>query len=291
MSTEHKTYLRFSIPQRVEHFLLILTFTTLGLTGLAQKYSLWPISQDFIAALGGIEATRIIHRIAAILFALQSVYHVVILAYKLFVMRVEATMLPGIKDGKDVIDFVMYNLRLSKKQPKMPRYNFAEKMEYWAMIWGTVLMGLTGFMLWNPIGVAKILPGQFIPAAKAAHGAEAVLAVLAILIWHFYNVHIKHFSKAMFTGKMTHHEMEEEHGEELEKIQAGNAVYTPPDRATYRKRMTFFIPAAVVFVGLSLAALYFVTLREESALATYPPAVATSDVYVLPTATPSSPSN
>lgn len=287
MSTEKKQYLRFSVAQRIEHLVLILTFTTLGLTGLAQKYSLWPISQSFIAALGGIEATRIIHRTAAIIFTLEAVYHAVVLGYRLFVLRIEASMLPGIKDATDIWDFVRYNLRLTKVKPKMPRYNFSEKIEYWAMIWGTVLMGLTGYMLWNPIGVANVLPGQFIPAAKAAHGAEAVLAVLAILLWHFYNVHIKHFSKAMFTGKLTHHEMEEEHGHELEKISAGKVVQAPPDKATYRKRMTFFIPAAVVFVGLSLAALYFVTLREETALATYPPAVPTNEVYVLPTPTPS----
>jgi len=189
-------------------------------------------------------------------------------------------------DREDAIEAALYNLRLSKKQPKMPRYNFAEKAEYWAMMWGTVLMGLTGFMLWNPINVANVLPGQFIPAAKAAHGGEAVLAVLAIIIWHFYNVHIKQFNKAMFTGKMSRHEMEEEHGDELAKIETGKAVHTPPDAATKRRRMTFFVPGAVVFLALSGYILFLFIGSEETALASYPPAVPTDQIFVRPTATP-----
>ena len=155
---------------------------------------------------------RIIHRIAAVGIVVQSVYHVLVLGYKIWVRRIEMTMLPGLKDVTDAVDLVRYNLGLTKEHPKMPRYNFGEKVEYWAMVWGTVIMAITGFMLWNPIAATRLLPGQAIPAAKAAHGAEAILAVLAILIWHFYNVHLKSLNKSMFNGKMAHHQMEEEHG-------------------------------------------------------------------------------
>lgn len=288
MSEHKKSYQRFSIAQRIEHFVLILSFTTLGLTGIAQKYSLWPISQAFIAALGGIESTRIIHRTAAIVYVLEAVYHALVLAYKLFVLRVEASLLPGIIDVKNAFEAVLYNLRLSKKAPKMPRYNFGEKLEYWAMMWGTVLMGLTGFMLWNPIQTASILPGQFIPAAKAAHGGEAVLAVLAILLWHFYNVHIKHFSKAMFTGKLNHHEMEEEHGDELARIQKGTASRPAPDAATIRRRMTVFLPISLAFIGVSGFILFQFLAGEQTALDTYPPAVPNGEIFVQPTSTPTS---
>ncbi|MCZ7666212.1 MAG: hypothetical protein M5U34_02700 [Chloroflexi bacterium] len=61
----------------------------------------------------------------------------------------------------------------------------AKKIEYWAVIWGTAVMILTGFTLWNPIAITQFLPGQFIPAAKTAHSAEALLAVLSIVVWHF----------------------------------------------------------------------------------------------------------
>ena len=207
-----KYFNRFSIAQRVEHFVLILSFSILVLTGLPQKFAGNAISDWMISAMGGIETVRIIHRIAAVAIVLMSVYHVIVLGYKVWVRRVEMSMLPGLKDLTDALDLVRFNLGLAKEHPRMPRYNFGEKVEYWAMVWGTVIMAITGFMLWNPIATTRHLPGQIIPAAKAAHGGEAVLAALAILIWHFYNVHVKSLNKSMFNGKMSRHQMEEEHG-------------------------------------------------------------------------------
>ncbi len=98
MVPKNQTYLRFSIPQRLEHILLLISFTTLALTGLPQKYPVAGISQAFIALLGGIEMVRIIHRISATIFVLESVYHFVVAGYKLYVRREEASMVPTLKD-------------------------------------------------------------------------------------------------------------------------------------------------------------------------------------------------
>ncbi len=281
----HEHYERFSVPQRVEHIVLLLSFSLLGLTGLIQKFALNAVAAWLIGALGGIESVRIIHRVAAIVFALQSVYHIMVLGYKVFVLRTEMTMLPGLKDVIDAIDVVRYNLGLTKEHPRMPRYNFAEKVEYWAMIWGGVVMGITGFMLWNPIATSKFLPGQFIPAAKSAHGGEAVLAVLAILIWHFYSVHIKTFNKSMFTGKMTRHQMEAEHGEELQRIMAGTAK-RPIDPEGVRRRQRIFVPiAAGVGLVAGLVVIWFATF-EETALATVPPLATPVTIFAPLTPTP-----
>ncbi len=285
MSKETKTYLRFGLARRIEHFLLILSFSTLGLTGLVQKYALNDVSLWLVQVLGGIETVRIIHRVAATVFALEGIYHVVLLGYILYVQRKQASMLPGIKDASDALQVFTYNIGLSNKYPKMPRYNFSEKVEYLAMVWGFVLMGLTGFMLWNPILTAKLLPGEVIPAAKAAHGAEAVLAVLAIILWHFYHVHIKQWNWSMFKGHLTRHEMEEEHGQELERIEAGE-VYVPPPAPVYKKRMAIFTPVSIVLsVALVAGLIYFITF-EDSAITTVPPVYADVDVFVPQTATP-----
>lgn len=271
MSEKTQRYMRFDVAQRIEHLVLILSFTILALTGLPQKYSLSPVSQAIIQALGGIETIRVIHRTAAIVFVLEAVYHVVVLGYKLIVLRLEASMLPGFKDARDMVEWFLFNLGLRKEHPKMPRYNFMEKMEYWAMVWGLLLMALTGFMLWNPLTTARLLPGQFIPAAKAAHGAEAVLAVLAIILWHFYNVHIKRWNWSMIKGTLSREEMEEEHALELEKLEKG---MTPvlPDPETKRRRERVYFPAAALFVLASLfLVVRFVTL-EETSITTLPPA-------------------
>lgn len=283
MSETQKRYLRFGISERIEHLVLILSFTTLSVTGLPQKFALNAFSQALIAAMGGIEAVRIIHRVAAAVFLLQAIYHLVMVGYKLFVKRKEPSMLPTIKDAKDAVQWFLYNLGLARERPKMPRYNFMEKAEYWAMVWGLFLMGLTGLMLWNPIATTRLLPGEFIPAAKAAHGAEAVLAVLAIILWHFYNVHIKHFNWSMFRGTLSHHEMVEEHGEELERLESGALPADPPAEVVSRRMRVFAPVAGVVTIALVAATIYFLTF-EETAITTVPP-VSDVPVFVRPTPT------
>lgn len=294
MSEKQQTYNRFSIAQRIEHFVLILSFTVLALTGIPQKFSQAGISEWFIAVLGGISTVRIIHRVAATIFALEAIYHLFVIGYKLIVLRLEASMVPSIKDGKDVLDYFTHNIGLKKEAPKMPRYNFGEKMEYWAMLWGLVLMGLTGFMLWNPIATTKILPGVFIPAAKVAHGWEAVLAVAAIILWHFYNVHIKHWNWAMIKGRMTREQMEEEHGAELETIEAGKSRQLPPTEVV-QKRARIYVPiASIVSLALALVVFRFVTF-EETAITTLPAAEESGEIFSpqtptpLPTAAPTEP--
>lgn len=285
MTDHNKKYERFNIARRLEHILLILSFSTLAVTGLVQKYALNSVSVAIISFLGGIEIVRIIHRIAAVTFFLEGVYHFILMAYLLYVKRKEATMIPGIKDGFDAIYELLHNLGLRKEAPKMPRYNYAEKMEYLAMIWGYFLMGLTGFMLWNPILTTKLLPGEFVPAAKVAHGLEAVLAVLAIFLWHFYHVHIKHWNWSMFKGYLTRHEMVEEHGAELEKIEKGEPG-PEIDPVVYKKRMKIFTPVSIVFSVIMIGLVIFLANYEETAITTVPRVYAEVDVFVPRTPTP-----
>ncbi|GIV66609.1 MAG: cytochrome b/b6 domain-containing protein [Chloroflexota bacterium] len=286
MSDKTKTYTRFSLAERIEHIVLIASFTTLAVTGLVQKFAQSSISISIIAALGGIEMTRIIHRAAAIVFLVQAIYHLVAIGYKLYVQRKEASMLPGFKDLQDALQHFLYNLGLRKERPKMDRYNFVEKAEYWAMVWGLVLMAVTGFMMWNPIATARILPGQAIPAAKVAHGAEAILAVLAIFIWHFYHVHLRTFNKSMFTGKLTRHEMEEEHALELEKIEKG-LLPPPPSPEELRKRKRIYYPVAVVLSLFLLFFVYrFVTFEETAITTVLPVSAQAENVFVPQTPTP-----
>ena len=283
---EQKEYLRFTIPQRLEHWILFVSFTGLVVTGIPQKFADYNWADFVIGVLGGIEMTRNLHHVSAIVLSLACVYHVIVLAYKILVLRVRWTMFPRLDDALDALDAIRYNLGLTKDHPRFDRYNFAEKAEYWAMVWGTIIMGATGFIMWNPINFSRFFPGDLIPAAKAAHGAEAVLAALAIIVWHFYNVHIKSFSKAMFTGKMTEHQMVEEHVLELERIrQARLDVRPAPD--VIRKRERIFIPVATVLSVTALVVLYFFISYEDTALTTIPPRAAQQvPVYSPITPTP-----
>ena len=159
----------------------------------------------------------------------------------------------------------------------MGRYTFEEKMEYWAFVWGAAVMGATGFMMWNPITATKFLPGEFVPAAKAAHGGEAVLAVLAIIIWHMYGVHIKRLNKAMFTGMQTEEEMLHEHPLELTDIKAGK--HHRPGPATIRKRQMIYFPIAAFLTLGMLAGIFGFINAEETVLTTITPLTET-EIYV-----------
>jgi formate dehydrogenase gamma subunit len=280
-----RTYERFPLARRIEHWVMMLSFTTLAITGLPQRFSSSPISIAFVSMLGGIEALRTIHHIAAIVMMLGTAWHLLVFGYLAYVRRTRLTMLPSLQDMKDGWQALMYNIGRAKAPPQMGRYTFEEKMEYWAFVWGAIIMGLTGFMMWNPITTARFLPGEVIPAAKAAHGGEALLAVLAIIIWHMYGVHIKRFNRSMFTGKMTEEEMLHEHPLELADIKAGMAE-RPLDPAALRRRQRIFLPVAGVLALFMLLGIYGFVNAEQTALTTIERQAPTVVVFVPWTPTP-----
>lgn len=268
---EPRRYLRFPANYRVEHWVAMSTFTVLAITGLVQLFANVGISFFVIDLLGGIRTVRVIHRLAAIALMLEVVYHIGAVGYRVFVRRVRPTMLPGLEDFCNSWIALRYNLGLSDECPQQGRYTFEEKAEYWAFLWGTVIMVLTGFILWNPIATARFLPGQVIPAAKAAHGGEAALAVLAIIVWHMYHVHVRRFNRSMFTGYMSEEEMFDEHPLELADLKAGLAQ-RPLDPIATRRRRRAFLSIYGVLAAAALVGIYLFATFEQTAIETIPAA-------------------
>ncbi len=278
-------FIRFTLAQRVEHVLMLLTFSTLALTGLPQKFAAHPVSIALVSFLGGIENLRAIHHTAATVMMLGTIYHLLFVGYKIFVERRRMTMLPIFQDAKDAVGGLLYNVGFKKSRPQMGRYTFEEKAEYWAFIWGVIVMGFTGFLMWNPVTASQFLPGEFIPAAKAAHGGEAVLAVLAIIVWHMYGVHLKHFNKAMWTGRITEEEMLHEHPLELADIKAGVAD-RPVDPVALRRRKRVYYPVAALLAVVMLVGVYGFVGTEQTALDTIDPQPEKVEVFFPQTPTP-----
>ena len=286
MSKKTSTYRRFPLARRIEHIVMLLSFTTLGFTGLPQKFPTSSISIAIVNLFGNVENLRMVHHIAAVVLMLGTGWHILVAGYKIFVNKEPLTMLPGIKDAIDGIQVILYNLGLRKTFPQMGRYNFEEKIEYWAFVWGTIVMGLTGFMMWNPITTLKILPGEAIPAAKAAHGWEAILAVAAIILWHMYSVHLKRFNKSMFTGNIEEEVMLHEHPLELADLKAGVAGPRVTDPKELRKRKAIYYPVAGILSIIMLAGIYGFVNVEQTALTTIPPVSSTLPAYMPQTPTP-----
>lgn len=238
---------RFSAWQVVSHALMAICFTLLALTGLPQKYPDQTWAKGLILIFGGVERARWLHHVCGTVMAVQLVVHFIELTWLHVVRRYPLSMLPRRKDVQDFLQQVRFNLGLEAEPPRMDRYTFAEKLEYLALIWGTVLMVGTGLMLLYPIRWAEVLTGQGVIAAKTAHGGEALLAVLSILTWHSYFVHWRHFNKSMFSGYLEEEVYAEEHTLELERIRKGE-VFTPAV-ATVGRVLIFLLLTTGVVVG------------------------------------------
>lgn len=180
--------LRMNLWFRVAHWGIMASFPTLVVTGFALKYpdTWWAKPLLLYEANAGVRGG--LHRTAAVVMILSTLFHFVHLVLKKRDRKFIPAMIPTIRDATDMLDVFRYNLGLSKKEPAFAKFNYAEKMEYWAFIWGTFVMGLSGFLLWFNNFTLRHFPKWVTDAATAVHWYEALLATFAILIWHFYLV-------------------------------------------------------------------------------------------------------
>jgi cytochrome b subunit of formate dehydrogenase len=129
---------------------------------------------------------------------------------------------PRRADAFDAFKAMRYYLGFSPDKPAFGRFNYAEKAEYWALVWGTALMGVTGIMLWAKVWVGNLLGRWGVDVATAIHYYEAILATLAILVWHFYQVFfdpdVYPMNGAWWDGKMPLDHYREEHGLDTESL-------------------------------------------------------------------------
>jgi formate dehydrogenase gamma subunit len=222
---------RLTLNQRVQHWLLLTSFIVLVLTGFALQYP-----DSWLAwSLGGSEyLRRIIHRIAAVVMLAVGVYHLVYLALSKEGRLWVIDMAPRWKDVRDLTANFGYYLGISKIKPKIARFGYAEKAEYWAVVWGTIIMGLTGLMIWFKLGVFRFLPRWTIDIALAVHFYEAVLATLAIVVWHFYHVifdpDVYPVNFAFLDGRVSETSYQEEHELAYEELKNPTAtpIQSPP---------------------------------------------------------------
>ena len=198
------------LDQRIQHALLLSSFITLVITGFALAYP-----DSWLGLVVGESFRRWAHRIAAVLMMAVGVYHAYYLAAKGEGRKAFLDMLPVFKDAADIRDNMRYYLGLGGGKPAFARFTYAEKMEYWALAWGWLIMSATGLMAWFKVGVGVFLPRWSVDVALAVHFYEAVLASLAIVVWHFYQVivdpDVYPLNWAFWDGKMSEELYHEEH--------------------------------------------------------------------------------
>ena len=177
-----------------------------------------------------------LHRLAGVVLMGASVYHVIYLMTQRDGRRWMKAMLPKVRDVRDAVETVGYNLGYRHRAPRYPRFNYAEKAEYLALVWGTVVMAATGILLWAHDWVLAYLPYPMsvLDVTTAVHFYEAILATFSILIWHFYFVifdpDVYPLKWTVLTGRAPEHEVREE--EEEEPTQPSPDGTNPPTVAS-----------------------------------------------------------
>jgi formate dehydrogenase gamma subunit len=218
-------YIRMSLNERVQHFCLLTSFITLVITGFALKFpeALWVSWIRDVFGEKTFDWRGDIHRIAAVAMVAVSIYH---LFYITFAQRGKQLVRDLWFQKHDITDLknaLKYYTGKTKERPKYGRFSYIEKAEYWAVAWGTVVMGATGGVLWFENTFLPVISNSGMDLATAIHFYEAILASLAIFVWHFYfviyNPDVYPMNKAWYRGYLTREEMELEHPLELEEIE------------------------------------------------------------------------
>ena len=219
---------RLTLNERIQHVTLFATFTILVITGFALKFPDAWWARPLVWIESGYAVRAWLHRIAGVLMTLAAGYR---LAYLFGTQRGRAQfrlMQPCRRDVGEAWEMVTFNLGLRPHRPRFHRFTYVEKLEYWAVMWGTVVMAGTGFIMCLQTIVLKRWPLLVIDLASVVHYYEAWLATLAVLVWHFYSVifrpDIYPMSQVWLTGKITGEQMAKDHAAELEETLAAETV-------------------------------------------------------------------
>jgi formate dehydrogenase gamma subunit len=208
---------RLTLSERIQHVLLLVSFITLVITGFALKFpeSFW--AAPIVQWEKNYPIRGWIHRVAGVVLIGASIYHLVYLIIWKNGRRWAREMLPRVRDAREAVHAMGHYLGYRRVMPTFAKFNYAEKAEYWALVWGTVVMALTGIILWAHNFVLKNLSTAWIDVATAIHYYEAILATGAIVIWHFYAVifdpDVYPLKWTFLTGRAPEHEIREEEAE------------------------------------------------------------------------------
>ncbi len=221
-NSKPETVQRFTPIARMEHAVVIVLFVALVLTGMPQKWPDLGFSRWLLDLFGGVFAARLVHRVAGIVFSVLTLLHVARMTFLVMFKRAEPSMLFTLQDFRDSYENMRYYLGRQESPPAFDHYDYRQKFEYWGMIFGSLVMVVSGLVLYFPVFFARFLPPELIPVSKVAHSNEALLAMSIIIVWHLYGAHLSPevfpCDTSIFTGRISRQRLEEEHRLEYERL-------------------------------------------------------------------------
>lgn len=219
---------RFSGFQKAQHFFMAISFLGLSISGLGQKFydAIW--AQNLIDFLGGpLMATKIHHFSAVIMFAVffshigQIIYCKIKNGWTLKDFFGPDGLMPNLQDFKDMGAHFRWFFGRGDR-PQFDRWTYWEKFDYLAVFWGMFMIGISGLMLWFPVGASVAMSGEWLNIAYVIHSDEALLAMGFIFAVHFFNTHFRAdrfpMDMAIFSGSLTQSEVQHERGKWYERL-------------------------------------------------------------------------
>jgi len=178
---------RWRRAERLQHIVLLTSFFALAITGFALRFP-----DSWWTRLIGLDTNELLraylHRIFAVIMVGAAVYHTIWVIVTRRGRRSLGAMVPRYFDVAHAVQNMAFHLGLRGSRPSFGKFDYTQKAEYWAVVWGTVVMALTGFVLWYPTVATSSFPAWVVRVAEVIHFYEAILAVSAIIIWHFFYV-------------------------------------------------------------------------------------------------------
>jgi len=210
--------IRLTLAERVQHIVLMVSFTVLIVTGVPLLFPETPLIQVF----GGVFPVRtFLHRFAGTTLAGLAAFHVLYVLFSEDGRRDFGRMAPRLQDVKDFVHYLKYQLGKVDEPPPFGKFDPFEKIEYFAVVWGSAIMVASGFMMWFFEATLRVFPKWVYDLIVLIHGYEALLAFLSIILWHLYNVHLKPgvfpMSKVWINGQVTLRELKEHHPREYQR--------------------------------------------------------------------------
>jgi CheY-like chemotaxis protein len=230
---EQQGFERWPLVVRVQHIVLMLTFILLTVTGVPLLFPAFFEGMFFFEDSSFLRG--LIHRIAGVATIALGILHVSWGVFTRGGRRGLGNILFRLADFKEVWHLILYTIGLRAEKPRAGRYDFFEKFEYFAVVWGTIVMVITGLMLWFAEELFRIIPLWVLDVAKVIHRYEAILAILTIAIWHTYHVHVKPGvfpgNTTWWNGRVSREYMIDHHPLEYEDITGRSAIAREDDRS------------------------------------------------------------
>ncbi len=219
---QEKEIERLSKNIRIQHIILMVSMIILSITGLALKYHDTWLGRLILDFEGGFAARGTIHRTFAVILILLGIYHMYYVLLTEEGHRELMKIKPTWKDFKDFWQYLQYNLFGKNGLPKVGKYDFRQKFQYWGVIAGYWVMVITGFILWFESASMAVLPKWLIDVTLIFHGYEGLLIFLILFLYHLYNVHLNpdnfQMSNVWITGKISVERLKKEHPLEYEEL-------------------------------------------------------------------------